>query len=160
MSAFNKNEQKAENGRLAAWLHKLSRILGLYPSEEDEESDFSQEPEEETEAASELAEWLLNHLRNDCGGECPDHEWDGCACKKCGAENEEGHIFSPDRCVCERCGKPNPDEAAHIWDGCACTRCGVINHDWYWEERRDRRNRGHYTMVCARCGARGLGWSM
>ena len=89
-----------------------------------------------------------------------EHDWDGCVCKKCGEINETAHVYAPDMCTCTKCGKPNPDESVHDINGCICRRCGATNHDWYWEEKRDLRGRGHWTMVCAHCGARGLRWSM
>ena len=52
-----------------------------------------------------------------------NHDWDGCICRKCGAENHNWY-----QCKCLKCGK-----VEHNWNSCICRKCGAIRneqHEW------------------------------
>lgn len=57
------------------------------------------------------------------------HDWDGCACRRCGTKRDKAHDW--DGCKCRRCSKTREEE--HDWDVCIYLRCGKTReeaHDW------------------------------
>lgn len=77
------------------------------------------------------------------------HSYEGCRCRRCGAQRDTGHPFTAveGKCLreCPICGKT--EKVPHQWHHCVCQVCGKVrdeDHDWMYTTECE--------AVCRVCG--------